>query len=247
MKLLQTLLLSAATVYATNSLALPSLQLGGDGSDAWSYDTTDETWIASGTSNFELYTYANCESGTAGCTDPNGDFAWDSLGADDRFAYLTIAGTPDIGDNPNAFDVSVIGASLVDTGYGKAPLQDANSVSPHSIYDTYFEIYEFQFDGPIQTIGNTQPGDTGTGSGYIESFGITINALFEGVTGLHFDLFTVNGGQWDPNNTDTDKWLVNAVAPYSHDAAVTIPEPGILVLLGIGLVGFSLRRYNKTR
>jgi hypothetical protein len=154
---------------------------------------------------------------------------------------LTVAAAPDVG-NIDAFDISISGASLVDSGWGNPPLQDSNSMSPHGIFDTYFEIYEFKFDGPIGTIYDTQPGETGSGDGYTESFNITINSLLDGVTGIHFDLFTVNGTSWYPSNTTTDKFLVNSFAPYSHDAEWNVPEPGILALLGIGLLGLSLRK-----
>jgi len=245
MKSLKLLLVFIASAYAATTSALPSLQLGGDGSMDWSYGGgTPDTWVVSGTDSFELFAYANCESGVTGCTSPNGSFAWDSAGATDRYAYLTVATMPDIG-NVDGFDISISGASLVTSGYGAPPIQDPNSLASHSIFDTYFEIYEFQFDGSIGLIGNTQPGETGTGSGYTESFAITINSVLEGVAGVHFGLFTVAGGQWDPTNLTSDNQLVEAFAPFSHDAEWTVPEPGILALVGLGLVGMSLRKLTK--
>ena len=47
------------------------------------------------------------------------------------------------------------------------------------------------------------------------------------------------------------KFLVNNVAPYSHDAGsgdccTNVPEPGILALLGLGLTGMGFRKLKKT-
>lgn len=252
MKILQVLLVSATTAYASASFALPALQLGGDGSSTWNYDTVTDTWIATGTDSFTLSAFANCDSATAGCDSPHGNYAWDDNGTTDRYAYLAVAAMPDLGDIGDIFDISVTGASLVNSGYGNPPIEDTNSISPHGIFDTYYEIYEFQFDGSIGTIYNTMPDcvapdECDPGDGYAETFGINVNSLFEGVAGLHFDLFTVNGFRWDPSDTTLNKKLVNSVAPYSHDAQWNVPEPGIPALLGIGLIGLALRKKLKTQ
>ena len=232
--------------------ALPSLQLGPDPTSLsdWTYNNSDDTWVVSGVSSFDVYAYANCASGAPGCTSPNGQFAWDSDGAAARYAYLVIAAVPDVG-NVDGFDVSVTGASMVDSGYGNPPIEDPNSISPHGIFDTWFEIYEFQFDGAIASIGNTQPGDSGTGSGYADAIGITVNSLLTGVTGVHFDLFTVQGARYDPSVGEENKKLVKAVAPYSHDAewteVVEVPEPSLVWLLSGGLLGFLGTRKKRTQ
>lgn len=233
--LTRSLLVAFCTLSFGNAYAIPALQLGPGNIGNWTFNNATQTWITS-TGSFELNAYANSD------TPGNGAYAWESAGATDQQAYLIFAATPDVGNVGDAFDVSVSndgGAlTLVDSGYGNPPINDPNSLSPHGIFDTYFEIYEFDFDGSVTTIGNTQPSNNDTGDGYVESFDISVNSLFFGAIGVHFDLFTVGGdGIYDALNPD-DKKMVNAVAPYSHDAAYVVPVPAAFWLFGTALIGF---------
>jgi len=217
---------------ASPAVGIPSLQLG-PGSGNWTYDTSTETWVTPD-NPLNLLATAN-ESGSGG-------YAWDPSGSADQMAYLVISA--DSSAMADVFDVTVwndgITLSSVESGVGQPPASDPNSLAPHGIFDTWYEIYEFDFDGIATTISDTQPGSTGTGSGFVEYFDITINSISQGE--LHFDLFTMEGDGLLANNTN-----VNAFAPFSHDGGGTttvIPEPSAFLVFSTGfvLVGMWTRR-----
>ena len=103
----------------------------------------------------------------------------------------------------------------------------------------------------MTTIFDTQPGESGSGDGYVEIFDITINDLIDPVFGVHMDLFVVQGdGTFDPLDTGEDMSLVNAFAPFSHDALFDegpgpdpiVPEPSTFVLSMLAFLGLLARR-----
>jgi hypothetical protein len=219
--------------FLSPAFALPELQLG-PGSGSWSYDLVSGTWQSSG-NPLELAAYA-----------------WDRRSNATRTAYLVIAAMPEttLNEPASLFDVTVVNdaaaLSLYSSGNGAPPLSDPNGLAPHGIFPTYFEIYEFGFDGSLGRIGNTQPGQACTGScqGYTELFDITIHSMDSSVTGLHFDLFTIQGGGQLNGSS-----RVYRNAPFSHDAETgpltqdpdSVPEPSTAVLL-IGCAVFAWAR-----
>jgi hypothetical protein len=223
-------------VQVSSALALPALQLGPDGSPNWVYNTVTQTWTT--TDNpLGLNAYANEIGETGG-------YAWDPAGASTQIGYLVASAVPmSILD---VFDITVMNdggpLALYTSGVGAPPIEDPNSLAPHGIFDTWFEVYAFNFDGPLMTISDTQPGGTGMGLGFLEEFTININSNMGDA--IHFDLFAVQGdGVLDLGSTDLK--TVSAFAPFSHDAQTDqIPEPtsAVLFLVGALAVGKATRR-----
>lgn len=224
---------SIVSLFAATASAIPALQLGPGSSGGWTYDTTTETWVTS-SSSFELLATANATKIDGG----NGDYAWDPAGAGDQYAYLVASSTPE--SMTSTFNITLdndgVTLTLVESGYGVPPVTDPNSLAPHGIFGTYYEIYEFDFDEAVMTIADSQPGETGMGEGFEERFDITINSLVNG--GVHFDLFTMEG-----NGLLGDNYNIKTFAPFSHDAEA-IPEPTAALVFGMGLlvVGSRIRR-----
>ena len=222
--------------FASPASAIPSLQLG-PGTGSWTYDGSTQTWVT--TDNpLELVATANATTG-------NGSYAWDAAGAGNQIAYLVVSAVPmTTFDN---FDITISndGGALpmYTSGVGAPPIEDPNSLAPHGIFDTYFEIYQFDFDGAVTTIGDTQPGGSGVGDGFLETFNVVINS--NGGDALHFDLFTVIDDGILALGSGPDKTLVSEFAPFSHDAQTNpIPEPSSALLFSAGMLvaGRAIRR-----
>jgi len=231
------LVVFALVVAASSAKALPALQLG-PGAGIWSYDVGTGTWVTPD-NPLQLLAFANATPADGG----NGGYAWTTTGTG-QIAYLVISAVPKNtgSEPPSLFDVTLDNdaatLSLYTSGNGAPPLSDPNDLTPHGIFDTYFEIYEFNFDGSLVGITNTQTGFD-PAQGYQELFDVTIDSLDSSVQFLHFDVFTIQGsGQLGP----TDQVFANA--PFTHDAQ-TVPEPGTAALLGLGLAGFAAARRRR--
>jgi len=222
-------------LFAGTAFAIPSLQLNIAGG---SYDLSTETIVAPAGNSFDLYAYLI----------PN-----KSNMVEDIY-YVSVALMPQsgpLGVDLGSFTFNGTPVSVTSgMEYGTPPIEtiatqlfDPGDLSKHSIFDTYFAEFAFEFDFNQVTPFNTQDlaGSTGTaGTGmYYKKFTLDLTGLDAGY-GLHFDLYNVKlkaGGDVDVNN----------FAPFSHDAQSDgrVPEAGALLLFGTGLVG--LVGYRRVR
>ena len=127
----------------------------------------------------------------------------------------------------------IAGSSLlqVASGFGAPPFTDGNSLAPHGIFDTYVEVYRFDFfDSAI--ISNTQPNNGNDSAlGFIQTVDLNLSSLTDG---LHIDLFRCSSGSVETN--DCQIMQGTDFAPFSHDATY-VPVPAAAWLFGSGLLG----------
>lgn len=195
---------------APAALALPALQLSGP---AISHGSLDLSAAANAT---------KADGGT-------GAYAWTTAGTS-QLAYLVVSGVSATSDG-DLFNITVQNdggtLGIYDSGNG-SPLADLGTVS------TYFEVYEFNFDGALTTIA----AEGGSGKGFKELFNIAINSHEVGT--IHFDLVTIVGaGQLG----DTSR--VTRTASLDVQA---MPEPGAVAVFAVGLLvaGTLIRTLRKT-
>lgn len=121
-----------------------------------------------------------------------------------------------------------------DFNWGEVPVEvTAAELPTHSIFPTYYIEHKFQFviaDSTgaynVQTEDHDPLDVSGTDMYYV-AFEVDTSNLVEGYE-LHFDLYDSENGKFK--------------APFSHDAGTRVPEPGTLVLLGIGMLGVAAYR-----
>lgn len=241
--ILFTVYLSAGRLHA-----LPSLQLYIDpaANPGATYNLGSQTWVYSG----------NTLTLTAFAVDKNfGSHNGNAFAGTVTDAYLSIAlegGSIPSGSLGDTLPASAFGTLNINGGdspldhwvYGIPPeatvdsMDCAADLAPHGVFPTWFTQYQFNFGSYGASVFNTQPGKTGTDTGFRKDFTIDLGNIDASV--VHFDLFTLNS---DSN--------IRKFAPYSHDAEANtapVPEPASAALLALGLgVASLVKRRNSLK
>ena len=233
-RLLQALPFIALLVFASQTLAVPALQLGIQ--DGVYVGGDDETTYAT-TNPFTLNAYLDPSK-----ADPN---SW---------YKLSIALVPKTtgGANLGTFTFTYLSDPTTvkvtdEMYYGVPPYElfiasDGGDLGKHDIYETFFYEYSFKFSASqvTQKINTQDPTTPISGTLYLREFLFDISSL-DSEYQLHFDLYNTKLGQKKPTG-DID---INLFAPFSHDAQSNghqVPEPGTLVMMGSGLLGLVVFR-----
>jgi hypothetical protein len=252
----------AIAVAASPASAIPRLQLDVQGT-ARHYDNATDTWVAD-SDVFTIRAYLTTGSNEASEPWLSRDYYLSvalmpkltDLDPTIDYGSFTIGGiTTNVGDDTQGWQY---GTPPVDNYVGNG---DA-SLAPHGIFATWFNELSFNFDAKnvhspaINTMPSTATDDPGDGtadsvdnpaSQWYQDFSFDISGLHTSYD-LHFDLYAKAETNAPNDGDDLD---ATPFAPFSHDAESgtrgggtppPVPEPGAVVLLGIGAVSMFARK-----
>ena len=157
-------------------------------------------------------------------------------------AYLSVAVEvdPKGTNDPSYAGGSIDNNSLTGWSYGN-PFGNKNQKG-HGIFQTLYTEVAFTFtDGDFcsDCLWNAQDGSATNFDGFIHEFSVDLTDIWsfiidEEIDSYHFDLYTKKADG-----------SIQYFAPFSHDAAATVPEPSTILLLGSGLLGLAFFKRRK--
>lgn len=225
--------------FSAPSHAIPELQLYIEGS---SYDADSDTWVSSGGSGtIRLWVIGNVDGPGS-----HGSIFDVKLAAAFKTGEI---GTITLAPVTTSFlaDPSTPGGPVFNNSVGAngtSPLMsDGGALPSHGIYGagTSFKQWglgDFTLlDSPVGDFIDSYPSTFYANKGQINAYDVTIT----GYTFVHFDAF---------NHYESRTHAIAVKAPFSHDAEENppgTPEPGTLVLLGLGLAGGATLRLRRTK